>query len=187
MNIKKQFGILLAFLLVVLLFSGCGYVDTSWEGKADYYVIAETNSKIFHDPSCSYIPSGKSLTKKEYKSAFNSGYTPCSHCEPDYIYERDLYVDSEHSLNEKMDNFVRGELHDWDIVFPDYDDYGSVVSYVAAGWIGSIFWTALRWTDITIILGAVVTIRLLIICAVIVPIVLLIRWIVKKVKGNSRY
>lgn len=186
---KKFQCALLAVLMISLfvLLSGCGYVDASWDGKADYYVIVETNSKICHDPSCSYIPTGKSLARKEYKSAFNAGYTPCSHCEPDYIYERNLYVDSEYSLNEKLDNFVRDELHDWDIVFPDYEDYGGVVSYVAAGWVGGIFWTALRWTDISIILGAVVTIRLLIICAVIVPIVLLIRWIVKKQRENRRY
>jgi len=47
------------------------------------YYIGNKNTKIFHRPSCSYLPAPENQVRfNTRQEAINAGYTPCGHCKP---------------------------------------------------------------------------------------------------------
>lgn len=77
--------IIIAFVLVCLIipFIGCSKTDTPTEATTESYYIGNTSTKVFHRPSCSYLPDPANRIQFNVRQdAINAGYTPCGHCNP---------------------------------------------------------------------------------------------------------
>jgi len=70
--------LVLALLVsIVVCSAGCDYST----GPSSY--VGNKNSKVFHRPSCSYLPSPENRVYfSTRQDAVNAGYTPCSYCKP---------------------------------------------------------------------------------------------------------
>jgi len=51
--------------------------------STESYYIGNMNTKVFHRPSCSYLPSAENQIRfNTRQDAINAGYKPCEHCKP---------------------------------------------------------------------------------------------------------
>lgn len=68
-------------ILLLSLFSGCG--DDDNPASSPGYYIGNKNTKVFHKPSCSYLPDPENRVRFDTRqAAIDAGYAPCQHCNP---------------------------------------------------------------------------------------------------------
>lgn len=74
MNRRRRVAALLALLLIAaILTAAC---------LGPKYYIGNTKTKVFHKPTCSYLPTVNRTTLDSRAEAIALGYTPCQHFRP---------------------------------------------------------------------------------------------------------